>query len=141
MSALNLNHICLAGRLTRDPVLRKTSAGTPVADIGLACHETYADKTGKQAQHTHYFDVVAWNKSATTVAEYLTKGDPLIVEGSLVSEQWETQQGEKRNRVRIRAGRIHFLGAKREKTETPCRPGKPPTSRAPISNDDAFGAL
>jgi len=114
MSALNLNRVCLAGRLTRDPILRKTNGGTPVADIGLAFHETYTDKAGKPVEQTHFLDIVAWGKSATAATSYLKKADPLLVEGSLVSEQWETQQGEKRSRVRIRATRLHFFGAKRE---------------------------
>jgi len=134
MSSLNLNRVCLAGHLTRDPVLRKTNGGTPVADIGLACNETYADKAGKPVQQTHFFDIVAWDRIATAVAQHLKKADPLLVEGRLVTEQWETQQGEKRSRVRVRAIRLHFFGAKRDLPAADQGAGG--GTDAPLANDD-----
>ena len=118
MSALNLNRICLAGHLTRDPVVRKTNGGTEVADMGLAINEEYTAKDGKTVQQTCFVDFVAWGKTANAAGEHLKKGDPLLVEGSLVTEQWETQQGEKRIRLRVRASRLHFLNGSR-------RPGAP----------------
>ena len=109
MSSLSINHVCLAGHLTRDPVLRKTNGGTPVADLGLAINDEYTAKDGKVVEQVCFADCVVWGKSAEASSTYLKKGDPALVEGSLVTEQWETPQGEKRSRLRIRAVRVHFL--------------------------------
>jgi len=109
MSSLSINHVCLAGHLTRDPVLRKTNGGTAVADLGLAINDDYTGKDGKVVPQTCFADIVVWGKSAEASNTYLKKGDPALVEGSLVTEQWETPQGEKRSRLRVRAARVHFL--------------------------------
>ena len=138
MSALNLNRVCLAGHLTRDPALRKTNGGTPVADLGLAINESYTDKDGKTVPQTCFVDLVAWGRTAAAASEHLRKGDPLLAEGSLVMDQWETPQGEKRSKVRMRAARLHFLGAKRNGTEA-ARPGQPAPADAP--DEDPFPAL
>jgi len=109
MSSLSINHVCLAGHLTRDPVLRKTNGGTAVADLGLAINDEYTAKDGKVVEQVCFADCVVWGKSAEASTTYLKKGDPALVEGSLVTEQWETPQGEKRSRLRVRAVRVHFL--------------------------------
>lgn len=113
MSNLNLNRVCLAGHMTRDPVLRKTAGGTAVADLGVAINETYVAKDGKSVQQACFVDVVAWGKTAEAVHAHLHKGDPLLVEGSLTLDQWETDKGEKRSRIRVRAGRVHFVGTRK----------------------------
>ena len=109
MSSLSINHVCLAGYLTRDPVLRKTNNGIPVADLGLAINDDYTAKDGKVVEQTCFADCVVWGKSAEASTTYLKKGDPALVEGRLITEQWETAQGEKRSRLRVRAQRVHFL--------------------------------
>lgn len=139
MSAINLNRVCLAGHLTRDPVLRKTSGGTAVADLGLAINENYTDKDGKVVQQVCFPDLVAWGKTATAAAEHLRKGDPVLVDGSLVTEQWETQQGEKRSKLRVRVSRVCFLNGKRA---VPAENGAGASSAsapatAPVPSDDA----
>jgi single-strand DNA-binding protein len=112
MSSLGINHVCLAGHLTRDPVLRKTNGGTAVADLGLAINDEYTARDGKVVEQTCFADIVVWGKSAEASSTYLKKGDPALVEGSLITEQWETPQGEKRSRLRVRALRVHFLRQK-----------------------------
>ena len=109
MSSLSINHVCLAGHLTRDPVLRKTNGGTAVADLGLAINDDYTGKDGKIVPQTCFAEIVVWGKSAEASSTYLKKGDPALVEGSLITEQWETPQGDKRSRLRVRAARVHFL--------------------------------
>ena len=109
MSSLSINRVCLAGHLTRDPVLRKTNGGTAVADLGLAINDDYTGKDGKVVPQTCFADIVVWGKSAEASGAYLKKGDPVLVDGGLVTEQWETPQGEKRSRLRVRALRVHFL--------------------------------
>jgi single-strand DNA-binding protein len=112
MNSISVNRVCLAGHLTRDPVLRKTSSGTAVVDLGLAINDEYVAKDGKVVPQTCFADIVVWGKSAEASSAYLKKGDPALVEGSLVTEQWETPQKEKRTRLRVRAQRVHFLRTK-----------------------------
>jgi single-strand DNA-binding protein len=140
MSSLSINHVCLAGHLTRDPVLRKTSGGTAVADLGLAINDEYTAKDGKVVEQTCFADCVVWGKSAEASSTYLKKGDPALVEGCLITEQWETPQGEKRSRLRVRATRVHFL--KQRPNGTPAAHGEgaavPAGAPAPAEMDDPF---
>lgn len=105
----SMNHVFLMGNLTRDPELRRLPSGTAVSDVGLAVSESYKDKEGKATERTDFFDIVIWGRQAETCAEHLKKGAPVMVEGKLQLDQWQTEQGEKRNRTRVRAQRVHFL--------------------------------
>ena len=74
----------------------------------MAITERYKDKDGQQQEQTVFVDVTAWARQAETAAEYLQKGSSALVEGRLQFDQWETQQGEKRSKLRVRADRVHF---------------------------------
>ncbi len=113
MSSFSLNRVCVAGHLTRDPALRKTNGGTAVAEIGLAINDEYTGKDGKTVPQTCFVDIVAWGRSAEAAGAHLKKGDPVLVEGALVTEQWETKEGASRTRLRVRAQRVHFLNPRR----------------------------
>lgn len=113
MSALNVNRVCLAGHLTRDPMLRKTAAGVAVADLGMAINESYKSREGKTVEQTCFVDVAVWARSAEVAHAHLHKGDPLLIEGSLFFDQWESDKGERRSRLRVRASRLHFVGGRR----------------------------
>ena len=105
----NLNRVILAGRLTRDPEVRYTSSGTAVADLGFAVSDSYKNKAGEWIEQSCFVDIVVWGRQAETCGEYLKKGSPALVEGRLQFDQWESQQGEKRNKLRVRADRVQFL--------------------------------
>lgn len=106
-----MNRVYLAGRLTRDPVLRKTSTGTSCADFSLAVPEGFNSKDGKTQETAHFFDVVVWDKQADACSEYLQKGAPILIEGRLLFEQWKDKEGQPRSKVRVRADRVQFLGS------------------------------
>ena len=80
-----------------------------MADLGLAVNESFKNKAGETIEQTCFVDVVAWGRQAETAAEYLKKGSPVFVEGRLQFDQWESQQGEKRSKLRVRAERVQFL--------------------------------
>ncbi len=119
MSALRLNNVVLGGNLTRDPVLRKLASGSSVAEFGLAINESYTSKDGTKVEQTCFVDVVAWDKRAESAHAYLHKGDSLIVEGRLAYDAWQNDKGEKRNRLRVNARQLHFVGGRRRDTEAP----------------------
>lgn len=108
MSAMN--RVFLMGNLTRDPELRQTSGGKPVCDLGLAISERRRNAAGETIETTCFVDIVVWEKLAQNCGQYLKKGRPILVEGRLQQDRWETDKGEKRNRLRVVADRVHFLG-------------------------------
>ncbi len=105
------NRVLVMGNLTRDVDLRHTATGTAVAEIGLAMNETFKNKAGEKVEQVCFVDVIVWGRQAETSAEYLTKGSPVFVEGRLQLDQWETDGGEKRQKLRVRADRVQFLGS------------------------------
>lgn len=105
----DLNLVILVGRLTRDPTLRYTSGGQPVADLSLATGRTYMSKTGERKEEVCYVDIVVWGKQAEAASEYLKKGSSVLIEGRLQLDTWETKEGEKRSRMRVQASRVQFL--------------------------------
>lgn len=102
----------LLGNLTRDPEVRHTPKGTAVGDLGMAISEKYKTQDGVEKEEVVYVDVVVWGRQAETCKEYLTKGSPIFVEGRLQLDQWESQQGEKKSKIRVRADRVQFLGGR-----------------------------
>jgi single-strand DNA-binding protein len=109
-----MNRVFLVGNVTRDPEVRKVGSGTSVLDLGLAVTERYRDKSGKQAEEVCFVDVVVWGKQAEACGQYLHKGSPALIEGRLQFDQWETDKGEKRSRLRVRAERVQFLERRAE---------------------------
>jgi len=106
----SLNRVFLMGNLTKAPTLRYTPGGSAVADLSLAINSTYVNKAGERKDEVCYVDIVTWGRQAETAAEYLTKGSPIFVEGRLQLDSWESGEGEKRSKLRVRAARIQFLG-------------------------------
>lgn len=103
----NYNRVILAGHLTRDVELRYTPNGHAVCDIGLAVNNPHSKK-----EEVSYFDCTAWRKSAETLAEYLSKGDPVLIEGRLKQGRWTTNDGQKRSKVKVQIDNFQFLGGK-----------------------------
>lgn len=129
---VRMNRVLLAGRLTRDPVLRKTATGVACADLGIAVPEGYASKDGKSQETASFFDVVVWEKQAEACSEYLQKGAPILVEGRLQFEQWKDKDGQPRNKVRVRADRVQFLGAPGGGAAKGERPSRRPEREEPF---------
>jgi single-strand DNA-binding protein len=102
-----LNRIILIGRLTRDPELRYTPQGTPVATLGLAVERPGTDKgSGRQ---TDFIDAVCWRQPAEFAANYLSKGRLVAVEGRLQVREWVGQDGVKRRAAEVVADNLQAL--------------------------------
>ena len=102
-----LNKAILMGRLVKDPELRSTTNGTPVASFTLA-----VNRRGKD-DGTDFLDIVAWNKTAEFVSKYFTKGQQVAVAGRIQSRTWEDSNGNKRKSVEIVAEEVHFAESKK----------------------------
>jgi single-strand DNA-binding protein len=136
-----INKVILIGRLGKDPEVKYTPSGAPVAKFTLATDESFKDRTGEQQKHTEWHNIVAWNKLAEICGEYLTKGKLVYIEGSIRSRQWEDQSGNKRTSYEIIARNMQMLGSKADSERmasaameraAPERPAPaPPPSPAP----------
>ncbi len=110
--ASSLNKVILIGRLGRDPEIKYTPSGAPVAKFSLATDEVFKDRAGEQQRRTEWHNIVAWNKLAEICGEYLTKGRQVYIEGSIRSRQWEDQSGNKRTSYEIVARDMRMLDSK-----------------------------
>ena len=107
----NLNKVLLMGNLTRDPEVRYTPKGTAVGDLAIAINDSYKAQDGTIKESVTYVDIEVWGRQAETCKQYLSKGRGIFVEGQLRLDQWETPQGEKKSKLRVRADRVQFLGS------------------------------
>lgn len=105
----NLNKVLLIGRLTRDPELRYTQGGTAVTEFGIAINREYTTADGTRKKDTCFVDIVLWARRAEVACQYLKKGSPIFVEGRLELDQWQSQEGQKRSRLRVVADNFQFL--------------------------------
>jgi single-strand DNA-binding protein len=145
----SVNKVILVGNLGRDAELRYTPGGAAVATINMATTEVWNDKAGQRQEKTEWHRVVLWGKSAESLAEYLTKGKQIYVEGRLQTRQWDDKDGNKRYTTEIRSDRIVLLSgggggrgaaisrgaATEEMGSPPPSPGQEAPSE-PLTDDD-----
>lgn len=120
----NFNKVILLGNLTRDPELRYTPSGTPMASFSLAVNTPRMgqrgtegegqDSAAERREEVCFVDVVAFGRQAETASEYLSKGRAALVEGRLQWRSWENQDGQKRSKHEVMADRIQFMPRGRE---------------------------
>ena len=108
----SFNRVILVGNLTRDPELRYLASGTAVTDVGLAVNDRRKDANGQWIEETTFVDVTLWARTAEVASEYLTKGSPVLIEGRLKLDSWETQDGQKRSKLKVVGERMQMLGTK-----------------------------
>lgn len=111
--ARSFNQVILMGNLTRDPELRSTSGGQNVCNFSLALNRSYKGANGEWQEAVDYIDVIAWGPLGERVAQYVTKGRPVLVTGRLQNRTWE-QDGQKRSKVEVVAQDVTFLGGRGE---------------------------
>jgi single-strand DNA-binding protein len=104
-----LNKVMLTGYATRDAELRYTPGGAAVANFGIGSTRRYKDQSGEWKDETMFINVVAWQRWAELARDKVRRGSPLLVEGRLQSRSWETEDGQKRTVVELRADRFQFL--------------------------------
>lgn len=114
-----LNSVVIAGNLTRDPVFRQTTNGTPVVNFSIASNRKYRDANNQWQEEVCYVGVVAWNKLAESCTNRLKKGSAVLIDGELQSHLFKNDDGISRNIVEIKARRIQFLNKKGVMTEAP----------------------
>jgi len=104
-----MNSVIIAGNLTKDPVFRQTTNGTPVVNFTVASNRKFRDSGNQWQEDVCYVGIVAWNKLADSCRDRLKKGSAVLVDGELQSRNWKTDDGHNRSIVEIKARRIQFL--------------------------------
>lgn len=153
-----INNVVLVGRLANDPELKYTASGMPVTNFRLAVDRGRKSESGED--QTDWLDVVAFQKTAELVSQWLDKGSLVGIEGRIQSRSWQAQDGSKRYAVEIVANNVRFLESKAEAERRraargtsgpsgapPQRPAQaaPPAEAAPEpfpaapESDDPFG--
>jgi single-strand DNA-binding protein len=98
----SVNKVILIGNLGKDPEVKVTPSGTPVAKFSLATNERYKDKAGQWQDRTEWHNLVAWQRTAEIIGEYVKKGSKIYVEGRLQTSSWDDKTtGEKKYRTEI----------------------------------------
>lgn len=107
-----VNKVILVGRLGRDPELRYSSSGMPIANLRIATDESYVDRDGNKVDRTEWHTVVVFQRAAENCSNFLAKGSLVYVEGSLQTRKWQDQQGQDRYTTEVKAQRVQFLDRK-----------------------------
>ncbi|OGI63413.1 single-stranded DNA-binding protein [Candidatus Nomurabacteria bacterium RIFCSPLOWO2_01_FULL_41_21] len=104
-----LNKAIIIGNLTRDPELRSLPSGVKVCSFSLATNRVWKDKNGAKQESADYHNVVVFGRQAETVAQYMKKGNSMLVEGRIQTRSWDDKtSGEKKYRTEIVADRTQF---------------------------------
>ena len=106
---MDFNKVIIAGRLTREPQMKYLGSGNAFCAWGMAVNRYYNDNNGERQQETCFIDIKAFGRQAEIVGQSVTKGNPLFVEGRLSFYQYETEDGEKRNKLSVIAERVQLL--------------------------------
>jgi single-strand DNA-binding protein len=113
--AKSVNKVILVGNLGKDPEVKYTPSGVPVAKFSLATNERFKDKGGEWQDRTEWHNIVAWQRLAEIVGEYVKKGSKIYIEGRLQTSSWEDKQsGEKKYRTEVVASDLVLLGGRGE---------------------------
>ena len=143
--SIALNHLTIAGNLTRDPQLRFLANERCVANFGLANNRRFSSD-GEQREEVVFLDCEVWGKTAELIGKYFTKGKPIIVEGRIKQETWtDRKDGTKRSKLLVLVEKFHFVpDGKRDQAATMADSGEAgattgpaPAAAAPSSAVDA----
>ncbi len=111
--AKGFNKVILMGNLTRDPETRTTPSGQSVTNFSIAVNRNWKDQSGQVQEQVSFFNCVAWARLGETIAQYLTKGNPILVSGRLDQRSWEDKEsGQKRSTVEVVVEDFNFVGGR-----------------------------
>lgn len=104
-----LNKVYLYGNLTRDPEMKSLPNGNKVTSFSLATNRVYKDQSGTRQEQTEYHNIVVFGRQAETSAQYLKKGQGVMIEGRIQTRSWDDKTtGEKKYRTEIVADAVQF---------------------------------
>jgi single-strand DNA-binding protein len=104
--------VILLGNLTRDVEIRYVASGMAVTDIGLAVNDKRKNANGEWVDDPVFVDVTLWGRTAEVASEYLSKGSPVFIEGRLKLDTWESNDGQKRSKLKVIGEKMQMVGAR-----------------------------
>jgi single-strand DNA-binding protein len=109
----SFNRVILLGNITRDIELKYIQSGTAVTELGMAVNDRRKNQAGEWVDETTFVDVTLWGRTAEIAGEYLGKGSPVLIEGRLKLDTWETD-GQKRSKLRVVGERMQMIGGRKD---------------------------
>lgn len=142
----SVNKVILVGNMGKDPEVKYSASGTPIAKFSLATNERFKDRSGEWQERVEWHSIVAWQRLAEIVGEFVTSGSKVYIEGKLQTSRWEDRQsGQTRYRTEIVARDLVLLGSRASGTtdSQQSRPGpaarpEAPTEKAEDREDIPF---
>ena len=107
----SFNKVILLGNVTRDPQLSYLPNQTAVIEFGLAVNRRFKKQDGSQGEEVCFVDCQMFGKRAEVINKYVKKGNPLFVEGRLKFDSWQSQDGQKRSRLRVLVENFEFISS------------------------------
>ena len=108
--AKGFNKVTLMGNLTRDVEMRTTPSGQSVANFSLAVSRSWKGQDGQTQEQTSFINCVAWGKAGEIIAQYVKKGDALLVSGRLDQRSWDDKEsGQKRSTIEVNVEDFNFV--------------------------------
>lgn len=114
-----LNKVYVLGNLTRDPELKALPSGAKVTQFSIATNRVWKDQAGAKQEQVEYHNIVVFGRQAETSAEYLKKGQQVLIEGRIQTRSWDGTDGKKNYRTEIIAESVQFGSKNSGATYTP----------------------
>jgi single-strand DNA-binding protein len=134
----SFNKVILIGNLTRDVELKYLPKGTAVCNLSLAVNRRWKTEAGEEKEDVYFAECKAFGKQAETLAQYVRKGNPLMIEGRLTREEWDDKKtGDKRSTTRIMIETFQFLKERSEgDASAPRQESAPAAPKPDLDADD-----
>lgn len=130
-----VNKVLLIGNLGKDPEIRNTPSGAAVANFSIATSKKFKDKNGERQERTEWHRLVAFNRTAEVVGEYLRKGSKVFIEGRLQTRKWTDKEGVERYSTEIIVDNLQMLDGK-PAGDRPAAPARQPPARGSRTDDE-----
>lgn len=137
--ARGINKVIAVGNLGQDPDTRYMPSGAACTQFSVAVNESWKDKqTGEQKERTEWINCECWGRLAEIAAEYLRKGSQVYIEGSLKTDSWEDEQGNKKYKTKVTVREMQMLGSRGEGGQRPQQRREPPPPQDDFDDDIPF---
>ena len=135
----SFNKVIIMGNLVRDPELRYTPSGQPVADLRIAINRRRRNASGQTQQETTFVDVTAWGRRAELISQRFSKSDPIFIEGRLARDEWVGKDGIRRSKLHVVLESFRFLQPPSPGAQPPeaAKPAEAPAEEPPAPSEPA----
>ena len=139
MASKGINKVILVGNLGKDPEIKYTASGAAIANLTIATSESWNDKqSGEKVEKTEWHRVVAFQRLAEIMGEYLTKGSQVYIEGKLQTRKWQDKDGADRYTTEVVAKDMQMLGSNGASKPAEAKPEgfRQKPAEKPVTGDD-----